>query len=75
MDCRNIKENIYKWLDRELPDPQKGEFLAHLKSCPECRKESQSIEVFHGVLKGSFSAVEPSKDFERVFWQKILERQ
>ena len=27
------------------------------------------------LLKESFSPIEPSKDFERVFWQKILERQ
>ena len=27
------------------------------------------------LLKESFSTIEPSKDFERVFWQKILERQ
>ena len=27
------------------------------------------------LLRGSFSTIEPSKDFERVFWQKILERQ
>ena len=75
MDCKNIKESIYQWLDRELPDSQKREFLAHLERCPGCQKESQSIEAFHGVLKESFSAVEPSKDFERVFWQRVLERQ
>ena len=27
------------------------------------------------LLKGSFSTIEPSKDFERVFWQKVFERQ
>ena len=27
------------------------------------------------LLKESFSTMEPSKDFERMFWQKILERQ
>ena len=27
------------------------------------------------LLKESFSTIEPSKDFERVFWRKILERQ
>ena len=27
------------------------------------------------LLKESFSTIEPSKDFERVFWRKILDRQ
>ena len=27
------------------------------------------------LLKESFSTIEPSRDFERVFWQKIFERQ
>ena len=68
MGCKDYRKKLY------LGDQDK-DLLAHLENCPGCRKESKSIEVLDGFLKGSFSTIEPSKDFERVFWRKILERQ
>ena len=75
MDCKDTKENIYRWLDKELPEAQTEGLLAHLQRCPECREGSKSLEAFHGLLRGASSTIEPSKDFERVFWQRVLERQ
>ena len=68
MTCKDYRKKLY------LGDQNK-DLLAHLENCPGCREESKSIEVLDGFLKGSFSTIEPSKDFERVFWRKILERQ
>ena len=53
---------------------QEKDLLAHVEGCLGCRKETKSIQRLNGLLEGFFSPVEPSKDFERVFWRKILER-
>ncbi|MBI3252829.1 MAG: zf-HC2 domain-containing protein [Candidatus Omnitrophica bacterium] len=74
MNCEKIKESVYKWLDDEMPEAQKGGLLAHLEACPHCRKEAESIRSLNDSLRASFSAIEPSRDFERVFWQAIAGR-
>ena len=68
MTCKDYRKKLYLGV-------QEKDLLAHLEDCPQCRKESKSIEALDGFLKGAFSTIEPSKNFERVFWQKILERQ
>ena len=68
MTCKDSKKKLYL-------GSQEKELLSHLENCVGCRKESKSIQALDGFLKGSFSTLEPSKDFERIFWQKILERQ
>ena len=74
MDCRDSKRTIYQMLDGEAPGVVKAELALHAEGCSTCRGELKLIKAFHGVLKSDPARIEPSKDFERVFWQKILER-
>lgn len=62
-------------LDGEASAVVKAELNLHVEGCSACRGELRSIEAFHGVLKSDSARIEPSKDFERIFWQKVLERQ
>lgn len=75
MDCRDSKKTIYQMLDGEAPDAVRAELTLHVEGCSACREESKSINVFHSVLKSNLARIEPSKGFERIFWQKVLERQ
>jgi len=75
MDCRDSKKNIYQMLDGEAPDTVKTELALHLEGCPTCQGELKSIKALHGILKSDLARIEPSKNFERIFWQKVLEKQ
>ncbi len=75
MNCRDLKKQIYQMLDGEIPNAIKGELSLHLEGCSTCQGDLKSIKAFHGILRRNLPTIEPSKDFERVFWQKALERQ
>ena len=62
-------------LDGEVSDAVKAQLTLHVEGCSGCHGELKSIKAFHGILKSNPEQIEPSKDFERIFWQKILERQ
>lgn len=68
MTCKDYRKKLYL-------GAQEKNFLAHVEGCPECQKEAKSIERLDGLLGSSFYTIEPSKNFEQVFWQKVLERQ
>lgn len=75
MDCRDSKKYIYQVLDGEAPGAVKAELTLHVEGCSACRGEFRSIKAFQSILKSDSAKIEPSKHFERVFWQKVLERQ
>lgn len=75
MNCRESKKYIYQMLDGEIPDSVKARLTPHLEGCSACQGELESIKTFQGILRSHLFTIEPSKDFERVFWQKALERQ
>ena len=62
-------------LDGEIPDSVKARLTPHLEGCSACQGELESIKAFQGILRNHPPTIEPSEDFERVFWQKALERQ
>ncbi len=61
-------------LDGEISDEAKERLTVHLEGCSACQAEYKSIEAFQGHLKVGVSTIEPSAGFERIFWQKVLER-
>ncbi len=61
-------------LDGEIPDAVKTRLTPHLEGCSTCQGELESLKTFHGILRSQPSVIEPSKDFERLFWQKVTER-
>ena len=75
MDCTNSKKYIYQMLDGEAPASIKAELVLHMGGCSVCQREAESIKAFQGILRNDSAKIEPSKHFERVFWQKVLERQ
>lgn len=61
---------ISQFLDGELPEDAANRVRSHLKACEDCRRELESFQMIDHVLLG-IPEVEPSKGFERSFWQKI----
>lgn len=75
MNCGDSKKHIYQMLDGEAPDAVKAKLARHLEGCSVCQGELKSIEAFHTILRSPSFTIEPYKNFERLFWQKVLERQ
>lgn len=67
----NNKKDIYKWIDGELKGARKRLLEAHLRACLACQKETESMTVFHKLLKSSSIHIEPSETFEADFWRKV----
>lgn len=42
--CEKLLEMISPYLDGELQEEEKEEFLAHLEQCPQCKKEVEELE-------------------------------
>lgn len=62
-------------LDGEIPDSVRAKLTPHLEGCSACQGELESLKTFQVILRSHPFTIEPSKDFERVFWQKALERE
>ena len=75
MNCRDSQNYMYQMLDREIPDSVKAKLTSHLEGCATCQGELESVKAFHGILRSYPSTIKPSEGFERLFWQKALERQ
>lgn len=57
-------------MDNELPEDQKATLRDHLSKCHICADEyAQLIQLDTDM--NALEEVEPSHDFDRVFWQKI----
>jgi hypothetical protein len=74
MKCKNRK-HINPWIERKMGDAQKASFETHLEGCGFCQKEVIAFRKLNELLGSTFPALEPSPNFERMFWQKIIERQ
>ena len=48
MDCKTAKADIEAYLDGTLNDEELTAFLAHIRSCPECREE---LETFFAIRR------------------------
>jgi anti-sigma factor RsiW len=43
MECRKCSENLTAFLDGELSSAESGQIQSHLRLCPSCSKELQSL--------------------------------
>ena len=73
MNCKTAKRSIYRWLDKELEPPLLNEFEEHLTKCTACRKDTDSIRRFTAQLRTAPLLIEPSADFDAIFWRKVWE--
>ena len=74
MECR-YQKHIWQWVDGEIEENQKAHFKDHLSQCVTCRETLQSCLDFKQALQGMWPPLEPSKNFEAIFWEKIQARQ
>ena len=75
MECKTFKRNISCWVDGELKATQKVDFEEHLRGCASCQKEVETFQVLNSVLRQTVNSIEPSWQFDTVFWDKVADRQ
>ena len=59
MDHETIKDALYALHDGELSETQRGEVLAHLRSCAECAEAARRWESLSGALSRVFPRPTP----------------
>ncbi|NJN93773.1 MAG: hypothetical protein HC875_06630 [Anaerolineales bacterium] len=57
--CPGREETIQLFLDRELTQPERENFLAHLESCFNCQQRLQQWQTLFAELDTLKAAVEP----------------
>jgi anti-sigma factor RsiW len=57
MKCKDINKKLLFYLDNELSPREKASVEAHLASCPDCRRELESLAATQSVLSRGFSPV------------------
>lgn len=73
MECREVRETLGAWLDRELP-PDKGQVVArHLAGCESCSAERLRLERVESLLAEAVRSGAPAPPFE-IFWRGVEER-
>lgn len=56
------------YLDGELPEAYEAEYKAHLDSCPECKKQLESLKMLKAIFEADKKSMELSeKDMEDSF--------
>ena len=65
MECREVRENLSTWLDRELPPEEHDALAAHLEGCGGCRRELAQLRALEAAL-GNLSAPAPTQVAEKV---------
>lgn len=58
MNCKDFKQYISKYIDKELPSSTEDEFKEHLEKCQECRKEYLKLQEAHNMLNELFTEKE-----------------
>ena len=52
MSCKEMRELIHAWLDREVDPARSLEIEEHIRNCPACLRESRSFEVLRAAVAG-----------------------
>lgn len=74
MNCK-YQKNIYRLVDGKLKGAEQAQFQKHLQGCFICQKEVGAIQKLNALIKTSAVSVEPSPNFDGIFWQKVLQRE
>jgi anti-sigma factor RsiW len=62
MNCDDVKNGIYVFLDGEFAAPEEAAFTRHLDACPRCKCLAQREAGFLGCVKDTLGAPEASGD-------------
>ena len=74
MNCQKIKKLLNPYIDKTLDTDMTKQIDEHLKSCPTCNKEYQSLKEIVASLN-SLSTQPAPEDFTRSIMAKISQRE
>ncbi|OYD14413.1 hypothetical protein CH333_08015 [candidate division WOR-3 bacterium JGI_Cruoil_03_44_89] len=74
MKCSRIRRRLSAFLDGEVSEEEKRQILEHLKSCPDCQGELETLHQLSDSLD-YFEEIEPSPYFMIRLKQRIAERE
>jgi anti-sigma factor RsiW len=72
MTCQNVRENLWGYHYRQIPDDLARSMCSHLDTCSACAAELQQFKQVDGALDG-FAAIEPSPYFDQKLNAKLNE--
>ena len=74
MNCQKIKKLLNSYIDKTLDTDMTKQIDEHLKSCPTCNKEYQSLKEIVASLN-SLSTQSAPEDFTRSIMAKISQKE
>ena len=80
MNCSDVREYLFAFLDSELESPLSIELQRHLDRCPECAREAEIERAVGRILNSSLvvraeDAVDPDESVRRVVNSAEIDRQ
>lgn len=73
MDCREIKEYLYLFLDGQLDDQTSSPVKAHLSDCPLCRLEFEQEKRIDSLIKSNIPNEETPYELKEIILDKLEE--
>src|SRR2546429_6343448 len=73
MNCRECKEHLYEYLDRELTPAVEQEIRQHIADCPPCGEEFDFEKLFLGFLRARCRAHGAPPDLKRRILDELLD--
>jgi mycothiol system anti-sigma-R factor len=72
-DCAKVIEQVYLYLDGELPDDDCAELRTHLEDCAPCLREYGLEQAFKALVARSCPCDETPPDFKEKVLDKLRE--
>ena len=73
MECREIKNYLSAYLDKQLSASESHIVRTHLLSCQLCQKEARDMEKVWALI-GDLPHIEPSPNYVSFFYTKLVSR-
>ncbi|HEX4628671.1 MAG TPA: zf-HC2 domain-containing protein [Gemmatimonadales bacterium] len=72
MNCRECKEHLYEYLDRELTPTVERDIRQHLEECPPCGENFDFEKLFLSFLKARCRAQGATPDLKRRIFNDLF---
>ena len=63
MDCKDVRESLVAYVDRELPPEEAASVERHLKGCRECEAEHRKVARFTTSVVELLEPLRPARSF------------
>lgn len=70
MSCETIRIHLVAYRDGELSEQDRARVVAHLSTCPACRREEERLARVSHMLT-NLERITPSPDFAAAFWRRL----